>query len=344
MAVNRRIALYVPTKNDRFIFPIEGGEHDAHSHFFHAAKYSNGGFTGERCLLHRAGPHVGRHVWFRLEDHEHRLEQTIQAVEWLKVVPRDERIQARFRLAALNRDDCYFSLFFGSEGDVGVYPKSNEAMVLINSRDMDPFAKPYLPIEVVRHGMNVMAVTDPDLHRGPAGRFARAKLNVNYLLSNIAKHRAIQAGFHDALVLDERGRVSELSVSNVFLVEDGRLVIPAYSSALDGITKRTIIALAAECRQLPTHEEVVTLERLSRARAVFATGTAVGIVKINRVVRDDGREIYTAADSAATELVEQLSQLYWRLLYGEESGIHPEWFTPVPDEILAQPEPLVRTE
>ncbi|GEM_PF-3395203 len=343
MPATRRIAILNPSKGlSEFIYPIEEGDRDCHSHASHAAKYGGGGFTGERCMKHRAGPYAGKPVWFRLGDHEGRLEETIRIVKYLQVCPRAQRIEARFRLAALNPQDCYFSLVFGSEGRVGVYPKHKQALVVIVSEDMDPFEKPYFPPEIVKNGMNVMVITDPDIYRGPLTRFSRAKVSINYLRSNVVKCLAEEGGYDDGLMLDECGYVSELSVSNLIVLEKDGLVTPhAASSALNGITKRSIGTIAHEVHGLPLREQAITVEHLSDARAIFATGTAVGVVKINRIFTETGRQIYQAKDEAAKQLVEDLGAFYWRLLYGEESGFHPEWFTPVPADILAMPEPLV---
>jgi branched-chain amino acid aminotransferase len=343
MAQLRRIAVARPGSDGlyQFVFPVEQGSLDVHSNYSHAAKYGNGGFTGERCTTHRAGPHAGRPVWFRLADHERRLEATIDAVEWLTVISAADRIDARMRLAAMNRDDCYFSVYFGSEGDVGVMPKEHRAIVLINSRDMDPFTKPYLPLDVVRHGMTVMLIDDPELRRGPFSKYSRAKLSRNYLFSNVAKHRASINGAHDALMLDESGNFSELTVSNLILLTDDGLETPAAeSSALNGITKQTIMTIASEKFRVPCSEQRLTVDDLSRTNEAFATGTAIGIIRINRIVDVDGRTIWSSAATPG-HLIDHLRDFYWGVLYGEQWNFHPEWYTPVPRDILSLPEPLV---
>lgn len=330
----RQMAVLVDTDGQgEFEFIQEKGPRDHHSLYLHAAKYGNGGFTGERCMTHTAGDYRGRRVFFRLKEHEDRFIETIRAVEWIDVrCTRAQRIEARFRLAKMNPDDSYFSFFFGSEGDVGVYPPGDPFhMVILVSRDMDPDKRPYLPIEVVKNGM-IVRVTENDQRRKPPFPIGRAKVSANYLESNIAKHRAKLKGCHDAIVLDWTGeRVSELSVSNLFLVEHERLITPFDDSTpLNGITKRTVVTMAEEMHGLKTFAESVPVGRLSGIRGAFATGTAVGIVKIHTIVDADGRIIWHQPRQDVLDFIDDLSRDYWRILRGEHAGYHPEWFTPVP--------------
>ncbi len=336
MSQLRRIAVKMPSE-DHFIFPIEGGPDDKNSHYDHNSKYPSGGFTGERWSMINGVPNL-----FRVEDHEDRLEQTIQAVEWLEIgCTRQARIDARFRLIALNPGDCYLSLMFGSHGDVGVMPKSNVAKVVINSRGFDRVKSAYLPERVVREGMNVR-ITESDIHRGPYSQFSAAKLGRNYLFSNIAKFRALQAGLDDAIMLDEQGDVSELSVSNLILLEDQHLISPwPLSSPLNGVTKRTMATIGQEIFGLGYSEEQISIDRLKGIRGAVACGTAIGNVLIKRFIKPDGSLLWELQDREAETLLRQFGDLYWNAVEGVISGYHPEWHTPVPEDILRLPEPLV---
>jgi branched-chain amino acid aminotransferase len=72
----------------------------------------------------------------------------------------------------------------------------------------------------------------------------RAKANGNYMNSMMALQEALRDGYDEALLLDAEGFVMEGSGENVFIVRDGVLYTPDLTSALDGITRRTVITLA----------------------------------------------------------------------------------------------------
>lgn len=314
-----------------FLICDEEGRDDRRPTYLHGQKYANGGFTGERCMEHPDGL-----KFFRLDDHDDRFIASVEAHEHLVLAcSRELRDRARCAIMAANYPDDYFSVNFASVGDVGVYPHTHEPMLYINSRDMDPERSPYLPAHVLREGLRVR-ICEPDVRRNPPGRIAQAKASANYLGSNIAKHRALQAGCDDGILLDwTSDYVSELSVSNLVLLEDNRLVTPhAASGPLNGITKQTIATLAQDFLNLPMVEEAVSVERLGRMRAAFATGTAIGIVPINAIIHHDGHTVWEGTRPDASGIVQKLATTYWQVLRGRHRGYRPEWFTPIPADIL----------
>jgi branched-chain amino acid aminotransferase len=310
-------------------YPVERGLHDRRHHYSHGGKYGNGGFTGERCMLWNGVPH-----FFRLEDHDARLLESVAAYRYLDLAcTRELRDEARFTLAAQNYGDNYVSLVFESQGDVGVMTKNPIPLVYANSRDMDPVTKPYLPLAAMQRGLRVMICNPEDAHRRYPTRLTLAKTSPNYGDSNVAKFLAMEVGCDDGILLDHTfERIAELSVSNLILVEDHRLITPFRESApLNGITKQTVGTLAAERYGFPLMEEPVPLTRLRpEVRAAFATGTAIGVVKIRSIFDHTGNLLWELQDPEAEKLVDNLSADYWRLLRGEEPGYHAEWFTPVP--------------
>ena len=74
----------------------------------------------------------------------------------------------------------------------------------------------------------------------------RAKVATTYANSILANTEALQDGYDEALLLDTDGFVAEGSGENLFLVKDGVLCEPEIASALTGITRSTIHALAAD--------------------------------------------------------------------------------------------------
>lgn len=321
----------------------EDGEHDVTPIYRHGAKYGNGGFTGQRCMLHTSGPYAGRRVMFRMQDHLNRLFATLQALEWMKI-PWNRTIvtEAMYSLMARNQDDDYLSLVFCSGGDVGVMPKSQpEHLVFINSRNFDPQTSPYLGKKAMNEGLTVR-LTESDLRRRPPGPLAQAKVSSNYVDSNVAKCRAREAGCDDALILDYRGEnIAELSVSNIIGLFGDQLVSPdASSGALNGITKQTVQAIATELHGVPSVEEPIGVLRLRKARMLMACGTAIGPAVITRVVDAEGHTLWDQPiDGYAADLAQTLCADLWAVLSGEEPGMferHPEWYAPLPNRFLQE--------
>ena len=105
----------------------------------------------------------------------------------------------------------------------------------------------------------------------------------NYLNSILATQDAKQRGFDEAILLDQSGNVSEAPGENIFLVKNNRLVTPSLSSsALDGITRKSIITLAKDMK-LKVKVRKVSKNELKLADEVFLTGTAAEITPIIKV-------------------------------------------------------------
>ncbi len=333
------IETFPPKPIVTFRHVFEGGSEDVSPNYRHGAKYGNGGFTGQRCMLHRDGPYTGQRVMFRLDDHINRLLETIAALEWMTIPwTRDGLKEAMFRLMVANPDDDYLSLVFASGGDVGVMPEGRqpEHHVFINTRDFDPVRHPYLGAEAMVNGMTVR-LTELDVRRRPPGKLARAKVSANYLDSNVAKHRALKAGCKDALLLDYTGdHLAELSVSNVIGLFDMTLISPdASSGALDGITKQTTQTIAYEVHGYPTTEQPISLKMLKDMRMMIACGTAIGDVRVNRIVNPDGSVLWEQSnDPEAIKTANTLCTDIWRVKRGGIPDFHPEWFEPIPQEYL----------
>ncbi len=106
-----------------------------------------------------------------------------------------------------------------------------------------------------------------------------SKATGNYMTGTLSKHRAEARGFADAMMLDWRGNLAEATGANVFLAIDGALHTPTPVGFLDGITRRTVMALARR-RQIPVVERTILPEELDRTQEVFLAGTAAEVTPI----------------------------------------------------------------
>ena len=113
----------------------------------------------------------------------------------------------------------------------------------------------------------------------------QAKMGGNYLNSILATQDVKQKGFDEAILLDQSGNVSEAPGENIFLVKNDELVTPPLSSsALDGITRRSIITLAKDMN-LKIKIRKVSKKELKLADEIFLSGTAAEITPITKIDR-----------------------------------------------------------
>jgi len=103
-----------------------------------------------------------------------------------------------------------------------------------------------------------------------------------YMIGTLSKHDAEAQGFNDALMLDWRGQVSEATGANIFFVLDGEVHTPTPDCFLDGITRRTVMAIARR-RQMKVVERPIGLEEIGRASEVFLCGTAAEVTPVREI-------------------------------------------------------------
>jgi branched-chain amino acid aminotransferase len=107
-----------------------------------------------------------------------------------------------------------------------------------------------------------------------------------YIICTLAKDEAIAAGCQDALMHDYKGRLSEATGANLFLLIDGALHTPTVECILNGITRQTVIELAKQ-RGIQVVEREIWPRELAQASEVFLTGTAVEVQPVGAI---DSRE------------------------------------------------------
>ena len=103
-----------------------------------------------------------------------------------------------------------------------------------------------------------------------------------YTIGTLSKHAAEAAGFDDALMLDWRGRITEATGANIFFVMDGALHTPTPDCFLDGITRRTVMAMARR-HQMTVIDRVIEMEELPQATEVFLAGTAAEVTPVREI-------------------------------------------------------------
>jgi len=141
----------------------------------------------------------------------------------------------------------------------------------------------------------------------------RGKISGAYITSSLAKTEASLSGFDEALLLNSRGKVSEASGMNLFIVRDGDLITPGVDQdILEGITRASVIELA-KSMGLNVIERPVDKTELFIADEVFLTGTAAKITPIKQIESTElggERPIMEKLKSKLIEITEGRSKDY----------------------------------
>ncbi len=122
-----------------------------------------------------------------------------------------------------------------------------------------------------------------------------AKASGLYMIGTLSKHAVEAEGWTDAMMLDWRGRIAESTGANVFFVFDGALHTPVPDCFLDGITRRTVMALARQ-RKLTVVERPIMPDEIGAATEVFLAGTAAEVTAVSQI----GEHHFTPGQITAT--------------------------------------------
>ncbi|OLC54770.1 MAG: branched chain amino acid aminotransferase [Chloroflexi bacterium 13_1_40CM_4_68_4] len=152
---------------------------------------------------------------------------------------------------------------------------------------------------------------------------ARSKITGAYVNAAIAKTEAQLNGYDEAIVLTQDGHVSEGSAENLFMVKAGALVTPPITdNILEGIVRRSLMALATEELGIEVVERSIDRTELYVADEVFLCGTGA---QISPVIDIDRRAI---GDGRVGSVTTQLSRLYFSAVRGDLPK-YRDWVTPV---------------
>ena len=289
---------------------------DARVHVLtHTLHYGLGCFEGVRAYATPKGTAI-----FRLKAHTKRLFNSAHILQMAMPWTQAEINEAQRLVVRENGlEEAYLRpmCFLGSEG-MGLGPKAYPLTALLPPG-------PGLPTWIRRPRNEAFAREDRFLHSRHHVNITmcKAKANGNYINSMLALREALDAGAEEALLLDNEGYVAEGSGENIFLVRDGVLHTPELTSCLDGITRNTIFALAAD-QGLEILERRITRDEVYISDEAFFTGTAAEVLPIREL---DGRQIGTGARGPITTA---LQDAYFEQVRGQRLG-HDDWLTLVKD-------------
>lgn len=149
-----------------------------------------------------------------------------------------------------------------------------------------------------------------------------AKMGGNYLNSILATQESKRNGYDEAILLDHLGNISEAPGENIFIIRDGKLLTPPpSSSALEGITKDSVVKIAEDLGYQTVEREIPRTE-IYFSDEVFLTGTAA---EISPVISVDGKKV---GDGKVGKITENIRKVYSDITMGKNKK-YSKWITPV---------------
>ena len=242
--------------------------------FDHGLLYGDGVFEGIRlydgCV-------------YKLDEHLERLEHSAKAILLDMPMNREKFAKAVCETCRQNKLlNGYIRLIVTrGPGHLGLTPDGcGPQSVIIIADNIQLY-----PEELYENGLKIISVPTRRIN---AAALPPAVKSLNYLNNILAKIEAQQAGYLEAIMLNDEGYVAECTGDNIFLVYKGRIITtPTSAGALRGITRDVAIAIADELG-LPLDANNLTRYDLWNADECFLTGTAAEIIP---VVEVDGRKV-----------------------------------------------------
>ena len=286
---------------------------DANTHVLtHSLHYGLAVFEGVRAYKTTLGTAI-----FRLKEHTTRLFNSAKIYQMAMPYSMEEIIEAQRQVVRENNlESCYLRplAFYGSE-KMGVSPKGSKVHIAIAAW---PWGA-YLGEDGLTKGIRVNTSSYARHHVNVT--MPRAKVSSTYANSILANNEAVDHGYDEALLLDTEGYVAEGAGENLFIVRDGKVATPELTSALDGITWRSIQLLCAD-HGIPVEARKITRDDVYIADEAFFTGTAAEVTPIREL---DGRVIGNGKRGPITE---KLQSAFFDVVNGRNPKYH-YWLTPV---------------
>lgn len=235
----------------------------------HGLHYGSSVFEGQRIYNGKI---------FKLTEHSERLRQSAEILDFevpYSVAELDAACNEVMKIQNLTEGYMRPIAWRGSE-QMGVAAQKNKINVAIAAWEWGSYFDPAERMKGIR--LRMADYCRPDPRTAPS----KAKAAGLYMICTVEKHRAEKAGYADALMLDWRGYVAEATGANVFFIKDGVIHTPIADVFLDGITRRTVIALAKD-KGIEVIERVILPEEMSDFTECFITGSAAEVTPVSEI-------------------------------------------------------------
>ncbi len=278
----------------------------------HTLHYGMGVFEGVRAYKTDRGTAI-----FRLQEHTDRLFGSAHIMMMKVVQDKAEINEAQKTVVRDNGlETAYIRplFFYGSEG-MGLRADNLRVHAAVAAWEWGS----YLGDENMEKGIRIRTSSYTRHHVNIT--MCKSKATGNYINSMLALTEALQSGYDEAMLLDDHGFVAEGSGENIFIVRNGVVYTPDTSSALEGITRDTLMTLAADSG-IEVVEKRISRDEVYLADEAFFTGTAAEVTPIREV---DGRVI---GDGKRGPVTEKLQSLYFDVVHGRVERYN-DWLTVV---------------
>lgn len=269
----------------------------------HTLHYGNGAIEGTKAYK----TVDGRCAIFKLKEHTQRLLNSSKMTLLNVTYTLEELNDAQVKLLQENElfDGAYIRpLVYLGYGIMGLYHKDAPVEVSISAWKWGA----YLGEDGLKRGirLKISSMSRPANTSG----MGKAKAVANYLNSQMAKFEAVEAGYDEALLLDDQGYIAEASGACFFMVKDDVLISPPNDNSLESITQQTIIDLANDMG-IKVVRRRITREEIYIADEAFLTGTAAEVTPVREV---DARII---GSGSRGEMTEKLQSAYFDVVAGK---------------------------
>lgn len=269
----------------------------------HTLHYGNGAIEGTKAYK----TVDGRCAIFKLKEHTQRLLNSSKMTLLNVTYTLEELNDAQVKLLQENElfDGAYIRpLVYLGYGIMGLYHKDAPVEVSISAWKWGA----YLGEDGLKRGirLKISSMSRPANTSG----MGKAKAVANYLNSQMAKFEAVEAGYDEALLLDDQGYIAEASGACFFMVRDAVLISPPNDNSLESITQQTIIDLANDMG-IKVVRRRITREEIYIADEAFLTGTAAEVTPVREV---DARII---GSGSRGEMTEKLQSAYFDVVAGK---------------------------
>jgi branched-chain amino acid aminotransferase len=245
-------------------------------------------------------------IVFRLKDHLERLFHSSQKI-FLEIPYSKERLgDIVYETLIKNQlQEAYIRITITrGEGLPGLsFPENPKPTIVVFAKEFST-----LPKEYYEHGIKIATF--------PYSATQTATLNpqvksCNYLSQIVIKELAKQKEAFEGIILEDDKKVTEGTVSNIFVIKDGNLKTPPLSPfILPGITRKVILELASKAL-ISCEETQLTVENIYQADEVFIVNTGIEILPVshadsNKIGNGYPGEITKALSLAFFKTVEEL--------------------------------------
>ena len=278
----------------------------------HTLHYGMGVFEGVRAYDTKNGTCI-----FRIEEHTQRLINSAKILGMKIPFSFDEIVDAQIEVVKENKLTSGYirpMCFYGAEG-MGLRADGLKEHLIVAAWEWGS----YFSKENLQKGIRVK--TSSYNKHFVNSSMCKAKANGNYINSMLALQEALNGGYDEALLLDTNGFVAEGSGENIFIVTEGKIVTPELTSALDGITRRSVIEFAHDLG-IEIITKPITKDEIYIAEEAFFTGTAAEVTPIREL--DDK----TIGNGEMGNITKELQKLYFKVVNGEEKKYN-KWLKPI---------------